>query len=209
MSTLDQFFQQASPPLAHPLIAVWQPLLDSGRRQAFCEIKRPRLGISYPEAKLILQIQADINGEATRLEATWDFDLNRWLIDQKVRARDEQNECLRFNLVLAELLRKIEIRLGDGYFSAVLLEVIKKTGLADRTEIREILSGVGNYSPYYGKIYDQSVQAIEGALSQCALWLRDQLGYSQSEAERIFVGAVASYLDDRFSVTNRKILGLV
>ncbi len=42
---------------------------------------------------------------------------------------------------------------------------------------------------------------------ECAARSTENLGYSQPEAEEILVGGLAYYLDERFSITNRKLLG--
>ena len=50
---------------------------------------------------------------------------------------------------------------------------------------------------------------IDNAIRGRAKELTKYLGYEIPEAEDILASAVAQYLDDRFSVTNRRILGLL
>ena len=48
---------------------------------------------------------------------------------------------------------------------------------------------------------------IENTLKEVARDLATDLGYERSEAKSILASAVAYYLDERFSVTNRRMLG--
>ena len=50
---------------------------------------------------------------------------------------------------------------------------------------------------------------IDGAIRGRAKELSKDLRYPISDAEGILAAAVAQYLDERFSVTNRKVLGLL
>jgi len=50
---------------------------------------------------------------------------------------------------------------------------------------------------------------IDGAIRGRARELNKRLDYSVPEAEQILAGAIAQYLDERFSVSNRKVLGLL
>lgn len=48
---------------------------------------------------------------------------------------------------------------------------------------------------------------IEWRLQKCGSDLTQKLRYSREEAETILAGAIAYYLDERFSITNRELLG--
>lgn len=50
---------------------------------------------------------------------------------------------------------------------------------------------------------------IDGAIAGRAKELTKCLEYEIAEAEEILAAALAQYLDDRFSVTNRRVLGLL
>jgi hypothetical protein len=207
MSVITQFLTDSKKSgSSHPLIRTWGWLLSQRKGDAHCRIERRRHGLTYLPTKLWLELTLT-SGEPKEEPSDWDTELNRWLIDQKVKAIDEANEGVRFHLILRELLQKTEIRLGDGYFSAVLIDALENTGLTAEPRISSILSKVGHYSPSHGRAYGPTVETINAALSECARLLT-QLGYREDVASRILVEAIADYLDDRFSVTNRAILGL-
>jgi hypothetical protein len=208
MSAIDQFLKESDTGGAtHPLIRTWGWLLQEPHEgEIHCRVDRRRQGLSYLPTKLWLEFTLP-SGEPKAECSDWDFELNGWLIEQKIKAIDEENESIRFQLVLRELLQKTEIRLGDGYFSAVLIDVLKKTGLAAEPQITHILAKVGNYSPYHGSAYGPASETIKAAFSKCARSLKE-LGYGDEAVLNILVWSIYRYLDDRFSVTNRAILGM-
>ena len=57
--------------------------------------------------------------------------------------------------------------------------------------------------------YDRCRETIADAISGRAHELRDKLAYTEEEAKQILVRSIARYLDDRFSVTNRRRMGLL
>ena len=166
-----------------------------------------RQRLIYLPTKLWLEFELN-SGEPGAECSDWDTELNDWLIQKKVKAVDEQDEIVRFLLVLRDLLQKTEVHLGDGCFSAVLIDVLKNTGLAADPHISFILSQVGDYTPHRGTSYASSIETVKAALSACARLLKE-LRLAEDVVLRILVGSIAKYLDDRFSVTNRAILGLI
>ena len=44
-------------------------------------------------------------------------------------------------------------------------------------------------------------------MANCAEQLSQQLGYDHEVGKHILISAIAYYLDDRFNITNREILG--
>ncbi len=71
------------------------------------------------------------------------------------------------------------------------------------------LRKVQNTPNHEGKSYGRCREAIADAISGRAHELKDKLGYSENEAKPILVHAIARYLDERFSVTSRRRLGLL
>jgi hypothetical protein len=207
MSVIDQFLKNPSETGSlHPLIRVWDSLLKRSRGDARCRVERRRQGLSYLPTKLWLELTLQ-SGEPEARESDWDAELNRWLMEKKVRAIDAENEAVRFQLVLRELLQKTEVRLGDGSFSAVLIDVLKNTGLASDRRIATLLAKVGHHEPSRANASQPAVDTIKAVFSTCARSLQD-LGYNDDAVLNILVGAIVRYLDDRFSVTNRSLIGV-
>ncbi|QTA91835.1 hypothetical protein [Desulfonema magnum] len=53
----------------------------------------------------------------------------------------------------------------------------------------------------------QTAEMIEWRLQKCGSDLTQKLNYTREEAETVLAGAIAYYLDERFSITNRELLG--
>jgi len=56
-------------------------------------------------------------------------------------------------------------------------------------------------------ILRQTAKMIKWRLQKCGSDLTQKLNYTREEAETILAGAIAYYLDERFSITNRELLG--
>jgi hypothetical protein len=69
------------------------------------------------------------------------------------------------------------------------------------------LKKVGHYEASRGNAFQPAAETIKAVLSTCARSLQD-LGYDGETVLNILVWAIEHYLDDRFSVTNRAIMGL-
>ena len=59
------------------------------------------------------------------------------------------------------------------------------------------------------RTYAECRSLIDNAIRGRAMELVENLRYAIPEAEEILAAAVAQYLDERFSVTNRRIMGLL
>ena len=202
MSSLDTLFETR--PFSHPKIRSWTHMLRSAAGSARCEVLRRREGLSFQPARIYVHFSS----EHTEDEQ-WDAALNDFLIQEKVRAVDQENEELRFSLMLRERLKRPESRFGDGFYNAVLVAVVEEFFKQDE-RVKGKLALLDRGNPHkQGAPYSDCVEMIEAALASCARELSDDLGYGRSTAERVLAGAVDMYLDDRFSLTNRKLLGLV
>lgn len=141
----------------------------------------------------------------------WDDDLNAALIDLGIKAIDLQQEGLRYSLVLRSSLRKVERRYGDGFLNAVLIELIDESDLSKSDEIKEVRKQIVVNKPFRGQ--GQSIEdcrnMIAAEIGGCAQDLKDKLQYTSTEARMIMEKAIAQYLDERFSITSQRQLGLI
>jgi hypothetical protein len=144
-------------------------------------------------------------------EADWDEHLNQGLISLGVRGIDQENEAERFALGLRDGLKPVEKEFGNGYFNAVLLDVVVDSHLdQDYPEIADVLKFTyHDQTDRQSQTYDRCRDAIAVGISARAKELRDQLRYTKEEAKTILAPAIAKYLDERFSVTSRRQLGLL
>ena len=212
MTRLDDFFQRPTDSLPHPRLRNWKTRLDQGGTTATVEVFRPEtdLGQSQPE----MNLQFTENGKLLPLETVpWDDDLNAGLIQLKVRAANPEQEAERFALGLRAAMRKAEREFGDGYFNSVLVEFLKDSELTRYPAISDVLQYAYANRPYReGRALDRynlCREMINDAISGRARELAGPLRYPQQEAKDILVAALARYLDERFSVSSRRRLGLL
>ena len=212
MITLDELFRGPTDALPHPRLRNWKARLDQSGISAALEVFRPEsdLGQTQPE----MSLQFTENGKLLPLETLpWDDDLNAGLLQLRVRAVNPEQEAERFALGLRAATRKAERDFGDGYFNAVLLELLKESDLTRHPPIADVLQHAFASPPYReGKGFDKynlCREMIADAISGRAHELKEKLHYPEEEAKPILVQALARYLDDRFSVSNRRRLGLL
>ena len=211
MTTVDDFFSKPIESL-HPRLRNWKTRLAETGTSATLEVYRPETELGQSQPEMNLQFAKD--GNLLPLETvSWDDDLNVGLIQLRVRAATPEQEAERFALGLRAALRKAEREFGDGYFNAVLVELLKDSGFTKHAKIAEILKHASATRPHreggvfdrYTICHDMIADAIRARLPE----LIDPLGYPQEEAKRILVSALARYLDERFSVSSRRRLGLL
>jgi hypothetical protein len=210
MTTLRDFLGTGDDVVEHPTVRLWRSWIEAAKGcEARVELHRPRDVIGFKPAKLYFYV---LNAQSKPIHSgqdDWDPDLNRALVRLGVRAMTPENEGQRFSLSLAEALSKPENRYGDGFFNSVLVEVVKEIDFSDFPRMAEILKHVvalepNRMSPSYSDCREMIVQAIGNQGRE----LREHLGYAEDEATRILSNALANYLDERFSVTNRRVMGL-
>jgi hypothetical protein len=211
MTTLDDFFTNRTEAL-HPRLRHWRTRLADADTSATLEVFRPvtELGPLQPE----IHVQFRKNGHLLPLETMpWDDDLNAGLIHQMpkpMRAGTPEQEAERFALGLRAAFRKAEREFGDGYFNSVLVSFVENSEFLNYPEVAQVLKYTHSKAPSReGPDYSNCREMIEDAISGRAVELIGPLGYTNEEARKILISALARYLDDRFSVSHRRRLGLL
>jgi hypothetical protein len=138
----------------------------------------------------------------------WDDTLNAYLVENGVRAVSAENEAIRFGLMLRRLFNPLEVRYGEGYFNAVIVQVVN-TNFGSIEPIKGLLKKIGEHRPYIGKSYQDAVKQIEEAILQCAVSLKSSLNYERPDAEKVLVSAIGNYLVERFSLDSQWLKGIV
>jgi hypothetical protein len=211
MPTLDDFFG-ATNAVSHPRLRDWKNRLEAPNTNATLEVYRSRGDFGPGQPKMYVQFYD--SGRPIHLdEVAWDDDLNAGLIQLKVKSVSHEKEAERFSLGLRAAMRKAERKFGDSYFNAVLIELIKDSDLTRHREIAEVMKYAYANAPYReGGAFSRYMvcrDLIADAISGRAKELTQQLGYSEDDAKRILVLAIARYLDERFSVSSRRELGML
>lgn len=205
MSKLPGIFQKSASTSGHPVLSFiesQQPM------ETTITVKRDKDLIGYKPAQLYLSFKK--NGTAIPPQPyPWDPDLNDALVKRGIKAETSENEQLRFALSLRAKLNTTVSRFGDGFYNAVLVDCIKQLNLDQFPDVADILQDVlALKASRDGAAYSDCVRSITAIFATSGQELLN-LGYSQSDAETVLAGAVAKYLDERFTVTDRRRLGWV
>ena len=200
MIGLNEYFAST---YEHPLAPLLNrhPEIKTARVQVNREI--PPMGIGPTE--LWLRFPRPDGTEASPvLLGYWEAQLNEWLISRGIRAVSDENEELRFALTLRDSLRWVLNRFGDGYFNSIVVEHLKKGPFAGSAKIAELLKHISVLpQKSSSKAFRQCASMIDYTIMGRAHELRDKLHYKLGEATSILTGAVAEYLNSRFSVSRR------
>ena len=199
MGNLDKFFPANVPATAHPRLRSWGPLIKDPNIKTECEVFRKHDGFSYSPPKLYIH-WTQLPSETSKTDQEdWDDTLNAYLVENGVKAVSAENEAIRFALMLRRLFQPLEVRYGEGYFNAVVVQVASSS--FGRIEpLAGVLEKIGERHPHEGRVYQDAVRQIEDAITQCAVALTTQLEYERPQAETILVAAVTNYLSERFSL---------
>jgi len=204
MSKLNSFFGSKGSKFSHPLLTFLEGI-QADRKEI--EVSRPKDTLGFKAAKIYLHITAD-EKQQPPAEYAWDDELNAHLVTSGIRSITADNEKMRFALGLRFGFKRAESRFGDGFFNAVLAMVVREEGFAEHQEVKRILNYVSTDQPYMdGNGYSDCREMIERAIGDQANSLVKDLKYTLEQAEDILAGAMAKYLDERFSVSDRERLG--
>lgn len=206
MSLADELFgpENAEPP--PPEARRWEFFLAQGVRPV-CTFVRRREGLSWTPARLVISYPDAEPPVPPDPAIAWDSRLDRWLLDHKIQAVDAENEAERFGFGLRDQFEPIEIRYGSGYFNAVLVSYLRSSGFADQLTVREKLAAIHSYAPSEGQANEYCTAQIKAVLGTNARAL-ESLGYARDTAIEILANAIAHYLDDRFNIHTRALLGI-
>lgn len=209
MSQLKDYFQAPNGDVElHPQVRKWRRQLSDGSADnAKCELWRKRQGLTFAPATIHVELTKD-GVEVSSGTIEWDPDTNMELMRLGVQAVTPVNEAKRLALMLQHWFSIPEARYGDGYFNSVLYDFLKQSPLGAFKPIADALSSMHEYNPSKGASYVDCVGSIEAVIRTAARALVESLRYGEDEAEGILVNAIAEYLDERFSITNRHMLGL-
>lgn len=208
MQGLDKFFNKGTPAV-HPKVAYWHACLKKKQANRLrVTFQREKSGLVFEPAKLYVHFQ-DAAGEDVQTpdEVDWDERINSELIKLKANALSKENEAERFGMVFNDRLALAENRFGDGFYNATLVAYLKQSAFAKLPETSGIVNELNEYAPSQGRQRQECEEMIEEEIGYCITSLHDSLEYSQNETTMIVANSLAYYLDERFSISDRKLLG--
>lgn len=208
MSTIDDMLRATAEEASPPLVRWLKARLTAGDELRI-ELYKLESVLGSSTIELIIHCKEGGKEQETR-SAVWDDELNAALLNLGVRAINLKNEDERFALGLRAALRKVERQYGDGYLNAVLLDLIDESNLSRGGEIAEVRKYIHANSPERkSKTYSVCRDQIASEIGARAVELREKLKYGEEELKTIMSNAIAHYLDERFSVSRRRALGLL
>ena len=208
MSTSNKYFDTQPSRPEHPRVRAWKSYRKAPAvHHVGVEILREREGLTLSAARLFVFFYQEDGEIVKQDEAPWEPELEGWLIDEeKARASTIENEKLRFSLLLKPALRPILVRYGDGYFNSVLVAGLREGPFHGHPEVADMLRSIQENQPG-GESRLDCQQLIDHEFARAAQRLLRLYDGNRAAAEDILGGAIAHYLDDRFSVTNSRLLG--
>jgi hypothetical protein len=199
----NRFFDEETA-AEHPTARAWLERIRQGQRHTFT-LWRKRDGLVFKPAKIYMTFETP--GGTVRENDDWDIDLEESLLRAGVRAESPENEAQRFSLLLRQAFSELEIRFGPTFFEAALLEVVR-TEFSNHQPVAELLTRLpADRAWHEGRGYTDCKEALDAVFRRAAQTLTKALRYERAQAEDILAAAVAHYLDERFRVTERKLLG--
>ena len=205
MSLADELFGPEAIEPSPPEAQRWEFFLARGVRPV-CTFVRRREGLGWTPARLVISYPDAKPPVPSDPPIAWDPRLERWLLDHKIKAVDDENEAARFGFGLEAQFEPIEVRYGSGYFNAVLVSYLHESGFADQAVVREKLEAIHSYPPSVSQAREDCTAQIKAILAANARRL-EALGYGREAAIRILAKAIAHYLDERFNIHTRALLG--
>lgn len=197
--------------LQSPRLKVWREWKASkpeGTRLSV-ELFRERAGLVLLPPKVIIRLS---NNDGTLVDfkddVPWESSLERWLLDEeKALSTTHESEVIRTDMLLREAFRPIRQEVGSDYFDAVLVKELSEGSLSRYDSVRAVLSQVAKSNPS-----EQSLSTTRAAIINAfrSVSVRLLLLYPDKSdyVEELLADGVASFMDERFSITNRRMLGL-
>jgi hypothetical protein len=171
-------------------------------------VERARDGLTFEPAHVRLRFLSKELPPAED-DTEWSQALDDVLVRWGVRAQDVPSEALRFMLRLREAFDPTEGRFGSGFFNSNLVEQVKTGPFAVHPQVADVLKEIrARELSERGHSYQKCQEMIHDVIRGRAIELMNSLGYTRDEAQEILARALAQYLDERFSVTNRRTLGM-
>lgn len=206
-SEFDKYLDKSQPWETDPLAKHWLAIVDEANSYQL-SFEQKLDGLTWKAPRIFLTYVSK-SGEPRQLKAKYDEVLNDGLIEFGCKCETLSDEQLRFGLMLTDAWRRASIKYGDGFFNAVLLRMLR-TGPFGRLRLtRETLTKVGKENDPYrsGESYGECLAMLEGSLARLGGLLIEKLKYRRDDALQVLDGAIALFLERRYHLRERELLG--
>lgn len=199
----NKYFTTPAEPPSHPRIKSWMRRKKNATRVDM-ELYRSRDGLVRGIPRIFVNFYSD--SEEYQDEVPWEIELDDWLIENGVHAVSTDNEKERWALHITNAFRPTINRYGEGYFNAVLVGLIKAGPFAEHPKVKEMLHDIHENRPSEDSLRDCE-EMIEERLYNLAERVKRLYSDQLDVAEDVLAGALANYLDERYSISDRRLLG--
>jgi hypothetical protein len=207
VNELDKMLEAPGDMVLPPVVRYCKARTEAGDRIEV-EVDRPDILLGGARTQLVIHRWEEGKGQEPLL-VDWDSGVNAGLVDLGIRAINLEQEGERFALGIRAALGKVARRYGDGYLNIVLLDLLDESDLSKNGEIADVRKEIHTHSLERNRSYQECRDWIANGISGRAVELRDKLNYGPEEVKELMTKALAVYLDERFSVSSRRRIGLL
>ncbi len=212
MLNLDDIFEFEKDQSDHPKLRYWKALAAKHDQRPVVEVVRPRDGLGFAPARMrviLLDEQgARVKSKSAKNSEPWDAQLALATVELGWRALDDESEMIRFGLLFKVFFSQAEMRYGDGFFSSVLVHALRAGSIGRQKPVAEVLRFISVPPPATSLAKKECEEIIKSVLAKVARLLVKRVDYSSKHAKEIIALSLAYFLDERFSITPGKLLGL-
>jgi hypothetical protein len=202
--SIDKYFEEglSSEP---PRVRAWTA---EGLKPHKCVFERKKEGLSFRPAILWVKLRKRDSAQPISERMLWDPEINNWLVGKRCRTLTPTNESERFGYMLRERFLRPARQYGDGFSNSVLLAVLRANSeLVAHSAVGPILHEISVPAPSRNRSYQFCSEMIESVLATIGSELQTELKYPSKRARTIFIDALVYFLDERFNITNARMLG--
>src|SRR5262249_10884688 len=145
----------------HPKLRYWQARATSAGTLPIVEGRADREGLGFAPARLYVTVTDNAGNPVLGDVEPWEPQLALATVERGWRAPDIDNEAIRFGLLLKMFFSQPEMRYGDGYFSSVLVEVLRDSDLAREQKIAENLRFISVPPPLASPSRDDCAENVK------------------------------------------------
>jgi hypothetical protein len=188
----------------HHFVVGCEQLLERGFSVENVNFVRERKGLSFAMPHVFVEFRK--NSTPAERNYAWHPEIESWLISHHGKAINDENEIERMGYYLRFLFEDVPCQFGEGFINSILAERLGEYCKGSEI-VAEKLSRVTKNLPFKNSVhYKIATEFLDDCLVKVIEALA-KLDYSKPDVTNILEGAIAYFLDERFSITNRKNLG--
>lgn len=200
----SKYFREPKSGPPNPRIRTWQAYRAQAGGLVRVNVWREREAIGYGPPMFLVEFLDPAGNVKHHDEAPWKVDLDDWLVEQGYQAASAHDEALRYSFRMRGRFEPLWQSWGDGYFNSLLVKTVQEGPYTTDLRVRAVLGSIREDPPARSARLGEQLEEVESVFYVLAGELVKQLHYDEGTAEKILIGAIVTYLDDRFHVGDRR-----